>query len=155
MRFLNIYRVLAQSVDELEILREHIRVLVIFARDVLLDGGGQAESMSFPKRQEKNIAGLRSAGCSKRMEQFSERSYEVIVPVFASVFFHDESQFYCLGKQAYDIVYASGNILSRRGILVSERCKRDREMPPDEHLQVEILIFPRSWETIPTTDFVS
>jgi len=40
MRLPHIDRIPPQSVDDLKVLLEHIRMLIIFAGDVLLDGSG-------------------------------------------------------------------------------------------------------------------
>jgi hypothetical protein len=44
-----IYSISPQSIDDLQVLLEHIRVLVIFAGNVLLDCGGQGNAIRFPK----------------------------------------------------------------------------------------------------------
>ena len=57
MWFSHIHRISPQGIDHLQVLLEHIWVLVIFARDVLSDRGRQGEGIRLAKGQEEDIAG--------------------------------------------------------------------------------------------------
>ncbi len=46
----------AQAVDDLEVLLEHIGVLVIFAGDILPDGVGEDEAVGFAEGEEEDVA---------------------------------------------------------------------------------------------------
>jgi hypothetical protein len=56
MRLLDIDRLISQTVDDQEIICEHIRSLVIFGRDVLSDRIGQGDGVGVPKWNLKDIA---------------------------------------------------------------------------------------------------
>lgn len=55
--FLYVDSLRAQTVDDHKIIREHVRALIIFGRDVLGDGIGQRNGVGAPKRELKDIAG--------------------------------------------------------------------------------------------------
>lgn len=59
MRLPHIHSISPQSIDDLQVLLEHIRVLVIFGGDVLLDGSGKGEAVGLAEGQEEDIAGVR------------------------------------------------------------------------------------------------
>jgi hypothetical protein len=56
MGLLDIDRLISQTVDDQEIIREHIRSLVIFGRNVLCDRIGQGDGMGAPKWNLEDIA---------------------------------------------------------------------------------------------------
>ena len=60
VRFERIDGIFAQVVDDLEISREGVRVLVVLRRDVGLDGFGHGEITRAPKRDVEDVAALHS-----------------------------------------------------------------------------------------------
>lgn len=48
--------ILSQLIDDIQVVLEHIRVLVIFDRDVLCYGCREGEAVSFAKGQEEDVA---------------------------------------------------------------------------------------------------
>jgi hypothetical protein len=57
MGFLDVDGFGSQTIQESEIICEHIRTLVIFGRDILGDGFGERHGVCAPKRQLEDIAG--------------------------------------------------------------------------------------------------
>jgi hypothetical protein len=53
---LRVGRLRAQLLDGLEIVGEHVWMLVIFGRDVLLDGLGEVDRVRPAKRQKEDVA---------------------------------------------------------------------------------------------------
>ena len=52
----------AQLLDGLQVLSEHVRMLVILGRDVLLDGIGEGDRMRAAKREEEDVSGIEKLG---------------------------------------------------------------------------------------------
>ena len=75
----HIHSILAQSVDNLQVIRKHIGVLIIFAGDVLLDGGGEAEAVGFAEGQKEDVADVKLGGYPKEPKQPFEGTYDAIV----------------------------------------------------------------------------
>lgn len=57
MRLPDVDGISPQVIDDLQVLLEHVGVLVIFGGDVLFYGGGEGEAVSLAKGQEEDIAG--------------------------------------------------------------------------------------------------
>jgi hypothetical protein len=57
MRLGDLDGVFPQGVDHLQVLLKHIRVLVILAGDVLLDGGREGERRRLAEGQTEKVAG--------------------------------------------------------------------------------------------------
>jgi len=58
MWLFDIYSISSQIVNDSQVLLEHIRVLVISGRDILLYGGRKGYAMSFAKGQREDITTL-------------------------------------------------------------------------------------------------
>lgn len=56
MRFLDIYSLGPQTINDHQIIGEHIRALVIFRGDILGNGIGQRDSVGAPERELEDIA---------------------------------------------------------------------------------------------------
>lgn len=56
MRILRVYRRRTKLLYGLQVLREHIGVLVILGRNVLLDGFGERHRVGPSERQEEDVA---------------------------------------------------------------------------------------------------
>lgn len=59
MRFLNIDSFIPQAIDDHKIVCEHVRVLVIFGRDVLGEGIGQGQSVGATKWNLEDVSGMK------------------------------------------------------------------------------------------------
>lgn len=67
MRLADVDRIAAESVDHLEIMAEHIRVLVIFRRDILPEGSGEGDVRRLAERQRELVAaGVHDVSCPAR-----------------------------------------------------------------------------------------
>lgn len=58
MRFLDIYSLGPQTINDHQIIREHIRALVIFGGDILGNGVGQRDSVGAPERELEDITAI-------------------------------------------------------------------------------------------------
>lgn len=56
MRFAHMHRISSQGIDDLKVLLEHVRVLLIFAGDVLFNCGREGEAVRFAEREEEDVA---------------------------------------------------------------------------------------------------
>jgi len=57
MRFQRIHRSMSKTVDSFQIMSEHVRMLVIFGRDVPLDRVAKGNIVRSPERQCQDVAG--------------------------------------------------------------------------------------------------
>lgn len=58
MRFADVDCLSAQTVNDLEVLLKHVRVLVIFAGDIFPDGVGEDEAVGFAEGEKEDVAGV-------------------------------------------------------------------------------------------------
>lgn len=56
MGFADVDCLATQTVDDLEVLLEHVRMLVIFTGDILPDGVGEDEAVGFSEGEEEDVA---------------------------------------------------------------------------------------------------
>ncbi len=56
MSFQRVRSGLSKLVNRLQVSRKHMRMLVIFGRDILLDGLGKCDIVSPAKRQDEHVA---------------------------------------------------------------------------------------------------
>ena len=66
MRFADIDSVATEGIDDLEVLAEHVRVLVILDANVLFDGGREGEVHALPEGQGEDIRPKEKVGSHRR-----------------------------------------------------------------------------------------